>query len=217
MFGRFLTIVLFALGSSASSRAEIIDRIAVTVGSNVITESMILSEIQLSAFQDGREPDLSPAAKRQAAERLVDRMLLVQEMDEARYPVPPMADILEQIAQFRKSRFPTEDAFRQELARRGIDENELREFFQLQTRALQFIEVRFRTGVQVSSEEVASYFNQEIKPKLLAQNQAVPSLEDLAVDIERILVNQRVDQAMEDWLKQTRSLARIRFREEVFR
>jgi hypothetical protein len=209
------TALLLTLVSPLS--AEIIDRIAVTVGNRVITESMVVSEIRLAAFQNGQEPDFSPAAKRSAAERLVDRMLLIQEMDDSRYPEPPMAEILDQIAEFRKQRFPAEEAFRAELARRLLDETELRQYFQLQYRTLQFIGVRFRTGVQVSSEEIAAYFDTQIKPQFLKEGRPVPALEELSEKIEEVLMSQRVDAATEDWLKQTRSLTRIRFREEVFR
>jgi hypothetical protein len=197
--------------------AEVIDRIAVTVGNRVITESMVISEIRLAAFQDGKEPDFSPAAKRAAAERLVDRMLLIQEMDDSRYPEPAMADILEQIAGFRKQQFPSEEAFRTELARRFLDETELRQYFQLQHRILQFIEVRFRTGVQVSSEEIAAYFDTQVKPQFVKEGRPAPSLEDVSEKIEEVLTSKRVDAATEEWLKQSRALARIRFRTEVFR
>jgi hypothetical protein len=197
--------------------AEVIDRIAVTVGNRVITESMVISEIRLAAFQDGKEPDFSPAAKRAAAERLVDRMLLIQEMDDSRYPEPAMADILEQIAGFRKQQFPSEEAFRTELARRFLDETELRQYFQLQHRILQFIEVRFRTGVQVSSEEIAAYFDTQVKPQFVKEGRPAPSLEDVSEKIEEVLTSKRVDAATEEWLKQSRALARIRFRAEVFR
>jgi hypothetical protein len=197
--------------------AEVIDRIAVTVGNRVITESMVISEIRLAAFQDGKEPDFSPAAKRAAAERLVDRMLLIQEMDDSRYPEPAMADILEQIAGFRKQQFPSEEAFRTELARRFLDETELRQYFQLQHRILQFIEVRFRTGVQVSSEEIAAYFDTQVKPQFVKEGRPAPSLDDVSEKIEEVLTSKRVDAATEEWLKQSRALARIRFRAEVFR
>lgn len=208
---RTLAMVMFA----QIAGGEVIDRIAVTVGNRVITESMVVSEIRLSAFQDGKEPDFSPASKRSVAERLVDRMLLIQEMDDSRYPEPAMADILDEIAEFQKEHFPNEEAFRKELQRRAIDETELRQFFQLQYRTLQFIEVRFRTGIQVSSEEIAAYFDTQVKPQYVKENRAVPALEDVSEEIESILVSQRVDAATEEWLKQSRSLARIKFREEA--
>lgn len=208
---RTLAMVMFA----QIAGGEVIDRIAVTVGNRVITESMVVSEIRLSAFQDSKEPDFSPASKRSAAERLVDRMLLIQEMDDSRYPEPAMADILDEIAEFQKEHFPNEEAFRKELARRAIDETELRQYFQLQYRTLQFIEVRFRTGIQVSSEEIAAYFDAQVKPQYVKENRTVPALEDVSEEIESILVSQRVDAATEDWLKQSRSLARIKFREEA--
>lgn len=197
-------------------QAEIIDRIAVTVGTNVITESMIRMQIRLAAFQDNRSPDFSPAEMRKAAESLVDQMLLFREMDDARYPEPAMADILDQIQEFQKDRFRSEEEYRRELTRRGIQEEELKRFFQHQVRSLQFIEVRFRTGVQVSLEEVTAYYEQRFKPNLLKGNSPVPPLEDVSEEIEEILVAERVDAATDDWLKQTRALAPIRFRQEVF-
>ena len=40
---------------------------------------------------------------------------------------------------------------------------------------------------------------------------------DVSEEIEEIMVGERVDAATEEWLKQNRAVARIRFREEVFR
>jgi hypothetical protein len=46
------------------SRADIIDRIAVTLDNQGITESEILLEIRLTAFQNGGPLDLLPVATR---------------------------------------------------------------------------------------------------------------------------------------------------------
>ena len=61
------------------AQAEVLDRIAVTVGKQVITESEILRDLRVAAFIDGKPPDMSPAAKRKSADRLVEQILILQE------------------------------------------------------------------------------------------------------------------------------------------
>ena len=56
--------------------AEIIDRVAVSVGNQVITEDQIGEEIRVTAFLNHETPDLSPAQKRRAAERLIEQALV---------------------------------------------------------------------------------------------------------------------------------------------
>lgn len=203
----------------ASLRAEIVDRIAVTVGDRVITESMVTLQMRLAAFQDDREPDLSPQARRAAADTLISQILLLQEMDDARYPDPPMADVLVQIQKIMRDRSWNEERFRQALAASRLEEQEFQRFLQQQMRAIQFIDIRFRTGAQVTSDEIAEHYERTFKADWLKRgSQApVPPLEDVASDIEELLAGRKVDAATEDWLRQARSRARIRYREEVFR
>lgn len=199
-------------------RAEVIDRIAVTVDARVITESMVLQQIRISAFQDGRDPQFTPQAKRSAAATLVSQMLLIQEMDDARYPDPPMADILEQVEKLVLDRFHTAEAYRQALTRYQVDGQDFLRFLQQQQRAFNFIDVRFRTGQQVSSEEIAEYYEKTFAPDWRKQNTGrdVPALEEVSPRIEELLMGRKVDAATEDWLKQAQSSASIRYREEVF-
>ena len=53
--------------------AAIIDRIAITVANQVITESQIDDEIRVTAFLNREPLDLSAAAKKQAAGRLIEQ------------------------------------------------------------------------------------------------------------------------------------------------
>src|SRR4030088_3402811 len=110
--------VLLLFLASLACRAEIIDRIAVTVGNGVITESEILREIRLTAFLNGEPLDFSPASKRKTAERLVEQRLVANEISGSLYPLPTQAaaqDMLKQI----KDRFPNPAAYQQELLRVG--------------------------------------------------------------------------------------------------
>ena len=63
----------------AGAQAGILDRIAVTVGRQVITESDVDRDLRVAAFLDRKPIDLSGEQKRKAADRLVDQLLILQE------------------------------------------------------------------------------------------------------------------------------------------
>src|SRR6185436_5742873 len=96
----------------------------VVVGNGVITESQIVREIRLTAFQNGEPLDFSGAAKRKMAERLVDQRLIQIENDISLYPPPP-AGALDQALAEEKARSSSPAKFQEEMKRTGIDEKEL--------------------------------------------------------------------------------------------
>jgi hypothetical protein len=198
--------------------AEIIDRIAVTVGTKVITESMVMEQIRLAAFYDDKEPDFSPASKRKAADTLISQTLLVQEMDDTRYPEPAMSEVLQYLKDIIMPRFPNEEAYRKELARRRLTDEEVRRFLQLMIRSVDFIDLRFGRGQQVSSNEIAAWYRDHFLPEWMKSHpgKPAPPLDDVSDEIETALLKQKTDAATEEWLKQARAGANIRYREEVF-
>ncbi|MBS1825988.1 MAG: hypothetical protein JST93_11750 [Acidobacteria bacterium] len=197
---------------------EIIDRIAITIGSRVIPESEIFQAIRLAAFIDGREPDFSLASKRKAAETVISQVLLIQEMDETRFTVPSMADVIAQWNELIKPRYPTDEAYQAELAKRRITDEEVRLYLQSMIRAVEFIDLRFTRGQQVSSDEIAAYYSKEFREYWQKTNpgKPVPPLEEVSPDIEEWILGAKTDTASEEWLQQTRARSRIRYREEVF-
>ena len=80
--------LVFVILAARLGSAEILDRIAVTLDNRVIAESDLIRDLRLSAFLNLAPPDFSAAAKRAAAERLVERALMRREMEFSRYPAP---------------------------------------------------------------------------------------------------------------------------------
>ena len=72
-------------GAGLASGAELLDRMAATVGDYAITSSAVFRQLRLEAFLDGRTPDFSPASRRQAAERLGEQQLVRREMELTRH------------------------------------------------------------------------------------------------------------------------------------
>ena len=211
-----ISVCLAGLAALAA-HAEIVDRIAVSVGNRVITESDLYREIRLTAFLNGQKPDFSPESKRQTAERLVDQRLMRTELDMSRYLLPT-AEESDAALRELKSRFPDDGAYNRGLAEYGIREDDLTARLTWQLTLVHFIDVRFRAGIQVSDEEVRNYFNERLRPILEKTHPGQPvSLDDYRDTIERTLTGEAADQQAEQWLKRARSRNRIVYRDEVFR
>jgi len=197
-------------------RGEIIDRIAVTVGNGVITESEILREIRLTAFLNREPLDFSPAAKRKTAERLVEQRLIGNEISASLYGLPSDAAAQEMLKQI-KDRFPDAASYQQELSRVGVTEDELKAHLARQLATLSFLDFRFRPGIQIGEDEIGKYFSERLAPAL---KKAKPgdefSLNDFRSQVQEALIGERMDKASDAWLKEARQRTRIEFRADVF-
>jgi hypothetical protein len=212
-------ICLLAVPAVLLCSGETIDRIAVTVGRRAITESALLLEIRLTAFLNREQPDLSVANKRRAAERMVEQMLIRNEMELSQYPMPDPSDADPLLEQVKKEAFSGDSSYRKALDDYRITEKELKEYLLRQAYTLRFIDIRFRPGVQVLVPEIREYYEKRFLPEWQNKNKSgtpTPSLEDVHDRIEEVLTGERVDQVVENWLEETRARTRIVFSEKAF-
>ena len=212
-----LRAMLFSAFWLAGSRADIIDRIAVTLDSQVITESEILLEIRLTAFQNAAPLEFKPDAKRQAAGRLIEQKLIRKEIEEGRYAQSNPADVDPIMKQIEGQRFHTPENFRHALDQYGISEEALKTHLLWQLTLVRFIDIRFRPGIQINDKDIEQYFNQKL-PELEKQAglEKKIRLEDLRDKIQAALTEERVDQQLNEWLAETRRHMRIEFHPEAF-
>jgi hypothetical protein len=208
-----ITILLAAV---LALPAEILDRIAVSVGNRVITETDLYKEIRITAFLNGDKPDFSPENKRRTAERMVDQRLMRNELDVSRYLVPSPAEAEEALTKL-KSRFPDDAAYRRSLAAYGINEDDLKARLGWELTLMRFIEVRFRPGIQIGEQEIRNYFDQHMQAFERANPGKPPLFNDYRAGIERTLTDEATDRQVEQWLQRARNRARIQYHDEVFR
>jgi peptidyl-prolyl cis-trans isomerase SurA len=208
-------LVVLSTLLTSSSPAEIIDRIAVTLDNQIITESEVAREIRLSALLNGAPLDFSPDARRKAAGRLVEQKLIRREIELGRYLAPGKDEVAAMLLQ--SQRFQSPEDYSQALQKYGVSESDLNAHLLWQLSLLRFIDARFRPGVQVSDEEVRAYFDKE-QPK--GEDAADPGkqqrFEDVRDQISETLINQLVDQQLDAWLAAARKRTRIVFHQEVF-
>ncbi len=193
---RLVLALMLAFGAGG---AVVLDRIAVTVGKSVITETEVDQEIRVAALLNGDPPDFSADARRRAAGRLVDQELIRREMELSKWQPPETADAAKMMAQLKRERFPNEAQYRQALSRYGLSEAELLRHVSWQLSTLQYTDYRFQPlpkgegAVHPRTDEAGA-------PPAPAQE-----------------ASSKLDEQMDAWLKDARSRTRIIFREEAFR
>src|SRR5256885_11647793 len=97
--------IMAGLLVAGAAMAVVVDRIAVTVDNEAITESEVIQDIRITSFLNGAPLDFSPEARRAAAERLVDQALIRREMSIGHYPLPPKSEADQMLANFKKTHF----------------------------------------------------------------------------------------------------------------
>jgi hypothetical protein len=210
---RSISLLLLAAGM----HAEILDRIAVSVGNQAITTSDIDREARVTAFLNRTQPDLSPAARRATADRMVEQRLILRELENSRYPGPAASEIDPVLEKFKKDNFRNEEDYAQALSRLGITEQEVRDELLWQRRLLMFIDVRFRPSVQVSDQEVEDYFHKTVEPAARAAHPGQPvTLDEYRDQIDDKLTGDQVDKQMSAWLQRAKERALVTYHPEAF-
>jgi hypothetical protein len=201
--------------AAAPVAAEVIDRIAITVGSNVITESELRQAVRLRQFLNLEPIDFRAFILRDVGERLVDQLLIRKENENSRYGAPPAESVQEARNQVVDQLFKgNRQAYIEALGAYGITEEVLAAHLTWQLTVVRFVSVRFGTGIQTRPEEVQAYFDKEIAPKLPAGSSR--NLDDYRGQIEDTLSQQRANEQADEWLRETRGRTVIDFHPEVF-
>lgn len=182
----------------------IVDRISVTVANRVISSSDIETRLRLSAMQNGTAADFSLAARRGAAQQLIDQRLVAKEMELGHYPRLEPAERARLLPAFAATGFKASmEALDGALASAHLQRQDLEEDLARQSELLTFLSLRFRPAVQVSDADVERYYRERIIVK-------VP-LNDIRDSIEQNVATELADQELEKWLAGQRKRTRIVF------
>lgn len=192
-------------------RAEIVDRIAATVGFEVISESRIEDQIRIGAFIEGTDPDLSLDNRRKTLEQLIEQTLIRREVEFTRFPPPSDADVRSLLDQVT-ARHPRDLGLA--LARYGITEEELVAQLRWQLTMLRFIEYRFQPAVDVADNQMQQEYRRQVTRWREKNQGEPPSFEQMRPDLEKIVRQKLTDSALDRWLGEVRTQNVILYRGE---
>ncbi|PWU02640.1 MAG: hypothetical protein C5B51_20465 [Terriglobia bacterium] len=187
---------LVVFGVAFCTHAAVIDRVAVVVGNQVITETEVADEVRLTAFLNQQTLDLGPEQRRAAADRLVDQQLIRNEMQLGSYAAPAESEVESTLRNFRQEHFNSISRYRAALQKYGITEEQLKEHLMWQLAALRFTDIRFRAAAALPPS------NGQTANRLQSEGEATSA--------------STVDQQMETWLKEARGQTRVEFKKEAF-
>lgn len=192
-----------------AANAEIIDRIAITVGNQVITQLQIDEELRVTALLNHETQVVrSLENRRDAADRLVEQLLIRFEMQLSRYELPDSSDVDKYYQQIEEVNGGAAE-FEKLLRSFNLTPTVLRSHLELQLTELKFIDVRFRPDANVSDADIAAAYQVKVSAWKQTHSVPPPTLDTSRETLRAMLVEDRTDAALNTWLAETRKRVRL--------
>jgi peptidyl-prolyl cis-trans isomerase SurA len=201
--------------STANNPVEL-DHVVTMIGSNVILQSDVEQEMHLSAL----EPLLILPGQNtpdSALLRLIDRTLILQQMEQQQQPTTtPGAEADKSLAELRKQipacaqfHCETAEGWAAFLLSNNLNEEVVEERWSQRMAMLSFIDLRFRSGIRITQDQIATYYQKTLEPALARDNQKAPPLAEVSARIQEILLQQQVSGLFQDWVSSLRDQGNV--------
>jgi hypothetical protein len=185
-------VLLLAL-SGTGAALQIIDRVLAVVGGRIITLSDARAAVELDLVPIGG----SSAPLADALDRLVDRRLMLAEIERYAPPEPTAAAIDEAFATVRR-RFDSEQAFDEALTRAGVSREELRRALRDTLRIDSYQRQRFGAMLQPAEEDLVRYYREH--PDAFTVDGTRRPFEAVRDEVQARVVEARRAALVEEWL-----------------
>jgi peptidyl-prolyl cis-trans isomerase SurA len=196
------------------SAAQVLDRVVASVGDVAITASDVENEYRLELFLDGKSPEGpkgSDAVLDQVRQRMIDRVLLEEEVRAEGIEVSPDDPAVQARWTEVQQKFPSAEAFARALSELGITRDDVKAVLANEEEILRLIDRRLRPEAVVESSEIETYYRSTLLPSLAREgSQQAPPLNQVEGRIREILVERKIDSLLDDWLKRLRGRADVR-------
>jgi len=192
--------------------AVVLDHVVAVINGTVILQSDVQEEMGYAVLQPF-SVDSARNTPQRALQRLIDRDLILQQMQTAETVAPPTAEEVQQrISQLRgvipecaRYHCETEAGWKEFLQAKGLTEKEVEAHWSQRMLILSFIQSRFGSGVRITPAEIADYYNKTLVPQFHDQTVKPPALAAVSSRIEEILLQQRVSSLLLEWLQSLKS------------
>jgi hypothetical protein len=185
----------------AAAAAEIIDRVLAVAAGDVILLSDVIAARDFGLVPPGDAAD----PIREVLSRLIDRALVLAEVNRYAPPEPEAADVDRALAEVR-ARFPTREAFDDRLGRAGLKEAHLRETLRGDLRIRAYLEQRF-TVAPPGDEELARYHRE--RPERFSRDGQLRPFAEVRQEVLQAAVGDRRRTLANEWIAGLRRRAEI--------
>ena len=181
----------------------------VAVNGKVITEGDLSVARSLNSLVFSQENGVSVSRKAEI-DSLVDLELIRQELENFSLGSEDAADLEARVGKLR-DRLEENGGIARLLGQLGMQESELNSYLKFQLSILDFVEYRFSPFAEVAEDEIEAYYNGIFSRQLLESGAKVPPLPGVSDRIQEILEAEKINEALEQWLTETRRNARIEY------
>jgi hypothetical protein len=203
----------------------VLDRIIAVINGDVLLESDVQEEMRFAVL----EPfSVAPGSDTSilAARRLANRTLILQQMRAQQHldlAIPDdqveasLNDVRNHLPVCRQFHCASAEGWKRFLAAHDLREDEVFAHWRQRLAILRFIDLRFRSGVRISHEEIQEYYEKSVLPVFKRQNEKPPPLDEVSQNIHEILLQQHVNVLLEDWLKSLHDEGSVKIIDPAYR
>jgi len=204
-----------AAPTAAAQTRVPLDGVVAIVNGDLILESDLDAERRMMGLQPYH--DQAGVTRDQLIDRLIDRDLILQQLQ--LQPQSPITDaeVDAELAVLRKSipecavdHCETDAGWESFVADQGFTLEELRDRWRERMEVLRFIEQRFRMGIRIAQPEIDEYYKKTLLPQYEKQGATSPAEDSVADRIQEILLQQQVNSLLDEWLKTLRAQGSVR-------
>ncbi len=193
----------------------VLDSVVAIINGDVVLQSDVEEERRFESLQllpPGENTDT------RAAEHLFIQVLMLQQMKAQDQASPDIseADVQKSLANLKKqlpgceNRCGTDAGWAAYLAERGMSTSEVAARWRQHLIILNYVNLRFRSGVRVPDSEVQAYYDKNLVPQFQGKHEKPPQIKALRPRIEEILVQQQISKQIDDWQATLRQQGSVR-------
>lgn len=190
-----LAVVIIVAAGSA--HAQVIDRVLAVVGSQVVTLSDVRAAQAFNIVPAGTAADTTA----DVLLYLVNRELMLSEVDRYSAPEPDPALVERRMAQIR-ARFSSSDQYELALARTAMTDRRLRSVIANTLRVETYLEQRFAAASQPTGDEMQRYYRDH--PAEFTRNGRLAPLDEVQGQAQERMATERRRTLIADWLDRLR-------------
>lgn len=186
-----------------SSAAVVIDRIVAHIEDDIIT----LSEVrELSAYQ--QLVDGHSESDDKILNELIEQWVVNNEATTTQFPPAAESEVNREVGRIQ-NQFPSQDAYAKRLVDLGLTPSDVKRMVAREIYLARYLDYKFRPAVQISDEDIAKYYRDNLVPALAAKGQSAPPLDQVTEQIRELLVQQGVNDRAASWFDETKSRLKI--------
>ncbi len=208
----FTALVGPLLWVSVCSAQQVVDKMVATVNAGVRTDLITYSDLMWQLALQPRTVLDNPSSEdlNRALRLLIDQRLILQEAEKIPTIVPTQREVSDARDELARN-FTSVTEFQQRLQRVGLTSEKLNEIVEQRLKMEKYLDFRFRNFVVISQKEIADYYRDVYTPRVQARlpGRIVPPLEQVRDEIEKTLMEAKIESDTDAFLDQARERAEI--------